>query len=347
MKNSLLTSAFLTLSLMHLGSPLSIGETVNGIAAVVNGKVITRSEVREAVEAQEQMIRMTIRDTAEAQSRLAELHDKSLDALIERELVLSEFEKMGGAIKAEYVEDEINNIVRQNFGGDRDKFIVELTKSGMTLKRFRDLQEKMIIVQVMKQRQIKELTPPTPAEVDAFYSKNAEKFRDKDYIKMSTITIPKYPAGDSAASPESQKKIIEELRTKITGGAEFAQMARTYSQDSRASSGGLWTGEAGSADFIERSTMDKSIAEVAFALKTGGISKVLDIGPSYMLILCEAKRPGTSTPLDKVRPDIEKFIKSERGRGALNGWLASLARKSTIQPDNVRDTFLRHVANKN
>ncbi|MEI6535620.1 MAG: peptidylprolyl isomerase, partial [Verrucomicrobiaceae bacterium] len=198
-----------------------------------------------------------------------------------------------------------------------------------------------------KQRQIKGLTPPTPAEVDAFYNKNSEKFRDKDYIKMSTITIPKYPSGDSAATPESQKKIIEELRTKITGGAEFAQMARTYSQDSRASNGGSWSGESGSADFIERSTLDKSIAEVAFALKPGGISKVLEAGPSYMLILCEAKRPGTSTPLDKVRPDIEKFIKSERGRGALNSWLASLARKSTIQPDSVRDTFMRHVSNKN
>ncbi len=347
MKTRLLTISFLSLIFMHLCSPLSMGASVNGIAAVVNGKVITRSEVREAVEAQEQMIRMTIRDTAEQQSRLSELHDKSLDALIERELVLSEFEKMGGTIKPEYVEDEINNIVRQNFGGDRDKFIFELTKSGMTLKRFRDLQEKMIIVQVMKQRQLKGLTPPTPAEVDAFYSKNSEKFRDKDYIKMSTITIPKYPSGDSAASPESQKKIVEEIRTKISGGAEFAQMARTYSQDSRAANGGSWSGESGSADFIERSTLDKSIAEVAFSLKPGGISKVLEIGPVYMLILCEAKRPGTSTPLDKVRPDIEKFIKAERGRGALNGWLVSIARKSTIQPDSVRDTFLKHVSNKN
>lgn len=347
MKISLVNTAALALLIMHLSSAMSLGESNNGIAAVVNGKVITRSEVREAIEAQEQMIRMTIRDTAEQQARLSELHDKSLDALIERELVLSEFDKMGGTIKPEYVEDEINNLVRSNFANDRSKFITELTKSGMTLKKFRDLQEKMIIVQIMKQRQIKGLTPPTPAEVDAFYSKNSEKFREKDYIKMSTLTIPKYPGGDSAATPASQKKIIEEIRTKIAGGAEFAQMARTYSQDSRAANGGTWSGESGNADFIERSSLDKSIAEVAFALKQGAVSQVVDIGPSYMLILCDAKRPGTSTPLDKVRPDIEKFIKSERGRGALNGWLASLARKSTIQPDSVRDTFLKRVSNKN
>lgn len=309
-----------------------------GIAAVVNGKPITRSEVRDVVESQEQLIRMTVRDPEEARRRLTDLHDRALDALIERQLVLSEFEKMGGTIKPEYVDDEIRRIIIENFGGDRDKFIVELTKTGMTMKKFREMQEKLIIVQVMKQQHLRGMAPPTPVEVSSFYRKHSDKFRDKDFVKISTITIPKYPGnGDSAVTPESQGKLAEEVRTKIAGGADFAQLARSYSQDSHAEQGGEW-------DWIERSQMDAKVAETAFALKPGALSRVLDVGSSYMLILCNAKRPGTAVPLDKVRPDIEKIIKAEKGREAINGWLASLARKATILPDSVRGSFMRHLA---
>src|SRR5262249_37093944 len=148
----------------------------------------------------EQLIMMTIKDPDERSSKLASVRERSLDALIERQLVLGEFEKLGGAMKPEYIDDEIKRIILENFGGDRDKFIFELTKSGMTLKRFREMQEKMIIVQYMKQQHLRGLPPPTPVDVDKFYQKNADKFRDKDFIKISTITLPKYPAGDANAT---------------------------------------------------------------------------------------------------------------------------------------------------
>ncbi len=330
------SSAALSALILHGLASLSMGETYS-IAATVNGKPITSKEVRDAVEAQEQMIRMTVRDSDEAQRRLSDLHERALDALIERQLVLSEFDKMGGSIKPEYIEDEIKRIIIESFGGDREKFIVELAKTGMTLKKFRELQEKLIIVQVMKQQHMRGLTPPTPAEVTAFYNKNSDKFRDKDFVKISTITIPKYPVGgDASATVESQKKIAEEVRTKISGGGDFTQLAKTYSQDSHAGLGGEW-------DWIERSQMDKKVAETAFSLKTGAISKVIDVGSSYMVILCVAKRPGPEVSIDKVRPDIEKIIKAEKGREAINGWLISLARKSTIQPERVRSTFMTRI----
>jgi peptidyl-prolyl cis-trans isomerase SurA len=340
MKTPRWVSAALTILLMQSCVSLSVGEE-NGIAATVNSKVITKSEVREAVEAQAAMIRASVKDLSLQQKMLDELRDRALDALIERQLVLSEFDKLGGSIRDEYVDDQINTIVRENFQGNREKFVTELARSGMTLRKFRDLQSKMIVVQVMKQRQMKNLAPPTPAEVDDFYNKHGEKYRDKDFIKMSTITIPKYPAGsDAAATPAAQRKLLEEIRQKIVGGADFGQLAHTYSQDSHNDSDGKW-------DWVERSLLDKSIAEVAFSLKTGAVSKVVDIGPSYMLILCEAKRPGNMTPLEQVRADIEKVIKQEKSREALNAWLATLARKASIQPDEVRQNYLKRLDQNN
>jgi parvulin-like peptidyl-prolyl isomerase len=241
-----------------------------GIAVVVNGKPITTSEVRDAIQAQAQFIRMQIRDPKEADARLAALKSGALYALIERQLVLSEFEKAGMSIKSQYVDDNINDLIREKFAGDREKFLYELAKNNMTLKKFRDEREKAMIVQMFRTQQVKNLPPPTPSQVEGFYRKNAPKFREKSYIKFSTITVPKYPVGDANATPESQKKLAEEIRTKIANGADFAQMAKTYSQDSRADQGGSW-------GLQDSESINPQIAEAALALKPGTISKVVDV----------------------------------------------------------------------
>ena len=322
--------------LLPLSGISSLNGASIGIAARINGKIITTSEVREAVDAQRAMIMMTLHDPSEQAARLREVEDQALFALLERELVLTEFTRMGGSIRSQYVDDQVNDIVRENFAGDREKFISELAKQGMTPKKFRELREKMIVVQVMRSRQLKDLPPPTPAEVEAYYKTNAAKYRDKDFIKISTITIPKYPVGDVNASPESQKKLAEELRTKLNNGADFGALAKTYSQDSHSSVGGAW-------DWIERSQMGKLVADAAFDLKAGSVSRVVEVDANYMLILCNAMRPGNQVELDKVRPEIEKAVQSEKGRHTIGNWTRTMAGKAAISPEDVRQRFMDYL----
>lgn len=296
----------------------------NGIAAVVNGKPIMKSEVRDAVLAQEQMLSIQFReDPAGFAKATSELKASALDSLIDRELVLSEFAKMGGTIKSQYVDDDINSIVRDSFKGDRDAFVTELAKTGMTMKKFRDMREKMIIVQVMRGRHTQGLPPATPREVDDFYQKNNEKFRQNDAIKISTITIPKF-SGDPDSSPEKQKKVAQEIRSKVLAGGDFATIARTYSQDSRSDQGGAW-------DWMDRKQMKKSMADAAFALKSGGVSSVLEEDSSFVIIYCDAKKLGDAVPLEKVRIDIEKVIDQQKAKESLDQWLADLRRKAVIK----------------
>lgn len=316
------------------------GQSSNGIAAVVNGKVVTRSEVRDAVQSQEQMIRMTVRDPQEQDKMFSELRQSALYALIERQLILSEFEKLGGSIRPEYIDDDVNGLVRDSFNGDREKFLQELGKSGMTLKKFREQREKMMIVSVLRSRQTKDLPPPTPIEVETYYKKNADKFRDADFIRFSTITIPKYPFGEGAATPESQERLINEIRAKVLKGSDFKALAKTHSQDSRAEEGGDW-------GFQDRKSLNPSLAEIVFSLKQGSVSRVIEIGGNFMLIYCEAVKQGKLEPLDTVRSTIEKSVQSDRNREAVSRWLSGLAKKAVIQPESVKSNFLQWVARNN
>lgn len=311
-------------ALLCLAAPAFPQSSSNGIAAVVNGNIITKSEVRDAVNAQEQMMRLEYQnDPAALQKELANLRATALDSLIDRELVLAEFKRMGAAIKSQWVDDDINSIVRESFKGDREAFVKELASTGMTLKKFRELREKMMIVQAMRGRQAAEQPPATPAEVEAFYKKNLAKWRSGDMIKISTITIAKF-SGEAGATPESQKKLAREIRTKLLKGADFATTAKTYSQDSHAEDGGAW-------DWMARDQMKPSIANVAFDLKTGGLSEVIDDEAAYIIIACDAVKYGNSKPMSEVRDEIERAVSAEKSKAILDKWMDGLRKRAVIK----------------
>jgi peptidyl-prolyl cis-trans isomerase SurA len=304
--------------------PVAAQTFSNGIAAVVQGKPITRSEVRDNIKATEQIIMYQFRDDPVRMNKeLTELRSTALDALIDRELVLIEFAKVGGAIKAQYIDDDINSIIRESFKGDRDAMVTELAKAGMSMKKFRDLREKMIIANAMRAKQGGEQTPPTPQEVEDYYKKNVDKWRVGDQIKISTITIPKF-SGDAASTPESQKKLAAEVRSKILNGADFATTARAYSQDSRAEFGGAW-------EWMARTELMPAIANAAMDLKVGGISPILEQETSYIIVGCDAKKLGEAPSIEKMRPDLQKMINQEKSKKAIDEWMERLRKKAVIR----------------
>jgi parvulin-like peptidyl-prolyl isomerase len=292
--------------------------------AIVDGVPIISSEVEDTVKAQEQILMFQFRDDpARLNKELAAVRASAVEALIDREILLAEFRKIGGVIKPQYVDDDINSIIRESFKGNRDAFVDELAKSGMTLKKFRELREKMVIVNVMRARHGGDNPPATPREVEDYYNKHVDQWREGDQIKISTITIPKF-SGETGATPESQKKLAQELRTKILNGADFAATAKAYSQDSRAENGGSW-------DWMARTDMMPAIANAAIALKTGGISEIIDQETSYIIVACDAKKLGTAPPMDKMRLDIEKMINQEKSKAAVDAWMESIRKKHVIK----------------
>jgi len=311
--------------------PLSVAFTTvtaqtysNRIIAVVDGMPIAASEVRDTITAQEQILRYQYQnDPARLNQELAAIRASAIENLIDREILLAEFKKIGGVIKAQYVDDDINTIIRESFKGNRDAFVDELTKTGMSVKKFREQREKMIITNVMRAHNAGEQPPATPREVQDYYNKNVDKWREGDQIKISTITIPKF-SGEAGSSSDKQKKLAQELRSKILNGGGFASAAKAYSQDSRAENGGSW-------DWMAKTDMMPAIANAAMALKTGGISPVLDQEASYIIVACDAKKLGIAPPLDKMRPEIEKMINQEKSKDNIDKWMESIRKKHVIK----------------
>jgi len=294
----------------------------NSIAAVVDGIPIASSEVEETIKAQEQVIQFQFRnDPARIKKEIALLRQGAIETLIDREILLAEFRKIGGVIKAQYVDDDINGIIRESFKGNRDAFVDELTRGGMTVKKFRELREKMVIMNVMRARNSGDHPPATPREVQEYYDKNVDKWREGDQIKISTITISKF-TGDK--TPEQQQKFAQELRTRIVQGADFAKMAKTNSQDSHAENGGAW-------DWMSKTDLMPAIANAAMELKTGGVSPVLDLESNFIIVSCDAKKLGAAPDIEKLRPEIEKMINQEKSKGNIDKWMENVRKKHVIK----------------
>src|SRR3984893_18788655 len=129
-------------------------EVIDGVAAVVNGDVITFSQVQEVSSPRERTLReqSTGHELIEKikEARLAALND-----LIDRQLILQEFKKKQFNMPEYVVDDQIQNIIKDDFAGDRQAFLRTLNAQGYTMGRFREMQKDKVIVGAMRQNNVK------------------------------------------------------------------------------------------------------------------------------------------------------------------------------------------------
>src|SRR4030095_15220812 len=147
MKRSLVAVATLALVVSPVLSPGQ--EVLDGIAAVVNDDVITFSQVREYVGPLEAQARRELRGQA-LPERIKEIRLKAINDLIDRQLILQEFNRNKFNIPDHFVEDRVGTIVREQFGGDRSAFVRTLQAQGYTLERFKTEEKEKMIVQAMR-----------------------------------------------------------------------------------------------------------------------------------------------------------------------------------------------------
>jgi parvulin-like peptidyl-prolyl isomerase len=117
---------------------------------------------------------------------------------------------------------------------------------------------------------------------------------------------------------------VEEIRAKLITGADFDKMAQMYSEDSTRDLGGDW-------GWIDDKTLSPELSQVAFSLKPGEISKVVDLGGNHYIMKVEARQGGEVKPLKDVRAEIESRLRQEQAQELQEHWLASLRSKAYIK----------------
>jgi len=100
-------------------------------------------------------------------------------------------------------------------------------------------------------------------------------------------------------------------------------MAAIYSQGSQQHQGGDW-------GWVERSVLNKDLADTAFALTTGQVSDVVETPTACYLMTVEGKKPASFKPLADVREEIEKILRSQEQARLEKTWIDSLKKKNFV-----------------
>ena len=298
----------------------------NGIAAVVSGRPILRSEVAEQNRYQAMELRSTILNRTELDAEMKNLEKKTLDTLIEQELILKEFEPWAIQMKDKidaYTDEHIKTAwVKDRYKGDRAKFQQDLAASGVSYKKFYEKQRNGVIVQVMRSQNVNDLGYITSDEKQAYLREHLEDFRDGDQIKLWSISVPKI-SEEPGTTPKSQLALAREIRSKLGRGDDFATLARTYSQDSKSSKGGDW-------GMITKKDFSRHLSDQVFKMPAKKITDVIDYDDSYYIFYVEAKVPGKMRPDEEVQTELEKRVLMEKRKKAYELWIQQLKRKATI-----------------
>jgi len=312
-----------------IASPLSQGalaqednspRIIDGIAAIVNGDIITYSQVRGISLARERLLRQQYRGE-ELDKHIQETRKAALKDLIDRQLIVQAFHKEKFELPEHFVDERINDIIRDDFGGDRGTFIKTLQAQNYSLSEFKKLEMEKIIVAAMRSKNVKQVTTVSPTKVMDYYKQHRSEFTAKEQVKLRLIMIPTHAAQGNAPA---QKAIAEEILGKLADGAPFDRMAQMYSEDASRDSGGDW-------GWIDRKTLAPQLEKVAFALPAGRVSHVIELGPNYYILKVEEKRGGSTPSFAKLRPDIEKKLIQEEQQRQQELWLAGLRQKAYIR----------------
>lgn len=290
-------------------------EILDGIAAVVNKDVITFSQVRELVALQERALRERFQGQ-ELMEKVKNLRLAAINDLIDRQLVLQEFEKNKFNIPEHIIDDHINTIIRTQFNGDRQALIRTLAAQGYTLQRFRKIETDKMIVQAMRARAVKGNSIISPAKIESYYNLHRAEYTTPEEIKLRMIVV-------RGENPDA-KGMAEELRQKIVKGADFAKMAEMYSEDSSKDVGGDW-------GWIDRKMLNEKLTNAAFALKAGQVSKPVELAGNYYLLYVEARKNAEVKPLSAVRDEVVKKVMQAERQAAQEKWIQELRKKAYVK----------------
>ncbi|MGJ8635185.1 MAG: peptidylprolyl isomerase [Luteolibacter sp.] len=316
----------LLLPLFIASTSLSAPVEVNGMAATVNGSVITKNEVSFLLApVYAQMITQFPRGGPEFEKRMEDSRKKILDELIDRRIILDEFKQLGASINPRLIDQEIDRQIRELYNGDKSRFNEELKKSRLTMPGYRELTHEKMVVQAMRAQQFADAPPPLPNEIQKEYNVLKVDMRDKskDKITFRKIFIPATDPESPLNTPEDQLVLAEEIAAKLKKGADFAEAAKKSSRDAFADDGGYQKD-------LPRVDLSPEFATIVFEAPVGKIVGPLRDPRGFTIVKVESKNLGPAPPLSEVRPMVEERVRRKKTSAQYERWIKARRKNAMI-----------------
>lgn len=280
---SALRLILLLICLFHLFFGLSFAqEVVDRIVAVVGNQIILESGLEMQMDLYVNQMGIELK----SEDQKSQLEREVLEQMINNKLLLIAAQKdtiirvtskeVEGAVK-----DQLKK-VKSEFS--EEAFEAQLKAEGLTeseLKRkYREQIKNQMLIDRLVASKLSKVSVST-REVKDFYETYKDSIPDQPKaVKLSHILLEIKPSQETKDSLRRKAEMVSELAKKEQ---DFAQLASLYSDDPTGK-------EGGDLGFFKKGDMIPKFEEVAFALKPGEISQVVETEFGYHIIRVEEKK---------------------------------------------------------
>ena len=296
-------------------------ETIDKVVAIVNGEVITLTELNEAVS-------FLLNNTEDmtnfdgVKTDPAEIKRKVLDRLIDNKLIEQETKKIGIVVSEKEIDTALENIQKEN-SISRKELVEKLESKGMSLEKYREQirhgMEKMMLVN----REIKSKVVVNENELKKYYTENMDSFQMVTEVRIQHILLPIPPNADEAKTKDVYEK-ARELLVKLDNKEDFGKLAKMYSQEPSADSDG-------DMGWFKRGEVTPFLEKVVFSLKVGEISDIIRSGLGVHIVKLMDRKEEGGRPFEAVKDEIKDTIYIKKVEKEFKEWFEGLRKKSFIK----------------
>jgi peptidyl-prolyl cis-trans isomerase SurA len=225
-----------------------------------------------------------------------------LDALITTRMIEREISSKGIVIGDADIDAYINQIRQQNQISE-EQLYQALSAQGITPEAYRNqIRQELQRAQLIN-REIRGKVSITPEDVERYYQAHLEEYEKAPEVTVSHIVL-RLPDDAPPEEVERVEKKAEEIHAMLDDGEDFSALARQYSEDPAAESGGvLGTFRIGS--------MLDALDDAARDLDVGEYSQPVRSSVGIHIVRLDARSDETHTPLDELSEGIREKLYNE------------------------------------
>jgi peptidyl-prolyl cis-trans isomerase C len=290
--------------------------TLPEVVAKIENEAISKSDFERAIRTIEARAGRAV--PVEQRDRV---YRQVLDELVNIRLVAHEGKTRNIAVTDADVDGQIGKI-RQQFKTE-EEFKQALTQRKLSLEELKTEAKTEILVNKTLEAEILPKVAVQPADLDTYYKANPDQFKAPEQVRASHILIPINASMTDAQKLEAKTQ-AEGLLKRVKAGEDFAALAKQYSKDSTAQSGG-------DLNFFPKGQMVPAFDQVAFSLKPGEISNIVETPFGYHIIKVTERKDAHTVPLAEVSDRLSDFLKQRKQQELTSTFIQSLHGKYKIE----------------
>ena len=296
-----------------------------GKAAIVNDVVIQEEEVNRGLLYHQQRLLATTGQVIRPEM-MTEVRKMVLESLIDRELLYQQSQKKGVVIDDAQVTEQLDRLKKQY--PTEQAFKDSMAEDHLSETTVKSRIKMNLAVQKYVEKEFSGKLDVSEGEAKAFYDENPEYFKEPEAIRASGILIKVDLKSDEAKKEEARKK-LGDIQKRIQKGEDFAVLAKDFSQDASAAQGG----DLGT---IQRGRMPKALDDVAFSLKPGEVSNVVETELGFHLIKVHEKKPEKIVPFKEAEEKIRQHLANQKLKQRVEEYLNEVKKTAKIERISTR-----------